>query len=139
MSCIDAGYQTMPIIPVSGLSTLMLSPKQWRFYLTKTQYLWSPQRIETRFYLSQLRTPLKTRRHKSESGRMARLLSKRQRRKLNARRRQPSVIINTQKRRRRRNLNAQRRKGLLLLMQRLREWLGMVIPTPRLHRKWAMA
>jgi flagellar biosynthesis GTPase FlhF len=37
----------------------MLSPKQWRFYLTKKQYLWSPQRIETRFYLSQLGIPQK--------------------------------------------------------------------------------
>ena len=84
-------------------------------------------------------TWMKKRRHASESGRMERLLSKRRRRKLNARRRQPSVVVNAQKKRRRRKLNVRQRNGLRLLMQRLREWLGMVVPTPRLHRNWAMA
>ena len=84
-------------------------------------------------------TWMKKRRHASESGRMERLLSKRRRRKLNARRRQPSVVVNAQKKRRRRKLNVRQRNGLRLLMQRLREWLGMVVPTPRLHWNWAMA
>jgi hypothetical protein len=43
--------------------------------------------LDTRFYLSQLGTPLKERRHKSESERMECLLSKRRRMKLSAWRR----------------------------------------------------
>jgi len=69
--------KTQNVAHGSRLSNNFYHSCEWIIYtdvvvetVTKTQYLWSPQRIETRFYLSQLVTQLKKGRHESKSRRM---------------------------------------------------------------------